>query len=148
MIFRRIPLLGAVLKGDLRLFHGVYDRPALDHGISKGLLDEDMLTRADRRDGRQRVPVFGYGDKDRVHILESEELPEITAGDAVPGPVHLVHHDLRLEQAQRIDIAKGRDHGPVAVVFEEVDDVAAPTAARAYDADPDPFFRSGGPGGL
>ena len=86
------PLLVADLEDAARLVDLVAERPTLRNRQRGGLLQVDVLARADGVDRDQGVPVIGRADDDGVDILVGEQVTVVAQpGDAVIGlPVTLV----------------------------------------------------------
>ena len=74
---RRGALLGAHLHQLAVFLLRAHQQRALGGVVAAGLLDVDMLAGLQSGDGHGRMPVFGRGDGDGVHILLFENVAEV-----------------------------------------------------------------------
>ena len=84
--------------------------PAFGHAIAQRLLDEDVLARLERPHRRNRVPVIGRDDDDRIDLAIFEHAAEVAEGFRLV-PADLLDLGDRAIEVIAIDVADGRDAG-------------------------------------
>ena len=146
--------LGAGLEDSAVPLHGLGDGAALGHGQGERLLAVDVFPRRGRHDRRDRVPVIGGGDADRIDVVACDDVPEVhvsvtTLVAACPALLSVVVVD---DAAGRLTAEPGAFPAflvPVAVLVTGLDHVAdrldldvvlrqeGPHVVGAHSADPD-----------
>jgi hypothetical protein len=98
--------------------------------VRQRLLAIDVLAGAQRGEHRDRVPVVGRGDADRVNVLAGDEFAEIVIGRAAAVPIESIHPLLRVVAAGGVHIADRKHPG---LVPEEAGQQTARLRAHANE---------------
>ena len=101
--------------------------------VRHGFLHIDILSRLDRPDGGEGVPVVGCGDGDNVDLFALEHFPDIGIGRCLVAFGRELRH--AFVENGTIDIAEGDD--PCAFAVEVIADVVLASPVEADDADAD-----------
>ena len=119
----------AHLGDALVLQRGVRHHPPLADAVAEGLLDEHVLARLHRPDGRQGVPVIGRDDGDRVDFLVVQDAAEVAERLRLV-PARLLDFGDRAIDVRAIDVADRAD-----AHVGMLEEVAEAVGAHAADAD-------------
>ena len=79
-MMRSQPTMQSYLHHLARRLRGVHHGTAFLHRVPRGLFDEHMRTRFERRDRRQRMPVVRRRDDDKVRLLRREQFAIVLVG--------------------------------------------------------------------
>ncbi len=100
-------LLGAVLEHHPVSSHGLDDGSPLGNRKSDRFLEIHVLSRTDGSKRVKPMPVIRSGDGNRVDVIPSQQLAEITILGAVMIALYLVRHGLCRCRSLAVDVAYG-----------------------------------------